>query len=303
MDIVIGIDGGATKTHVLIETVKGKKVGEGIGGPSNPHTVSLATVERHIRQGLTKAGYSKKDVAAVCMGIAGLDSPQDQRHLDRVARSIFPQVPSSKRLVVNDTVIARRSNSDLLYGLCIISGTGSNAYGINKQGKEAFVGGMDWLLTDAGSGYMVGREVLRVAVQGEDGRQKSLLEKLVKKKLNVRQMREAVPKIYDERFGKEQVASFAPLADVAAAKKDAVARQILFSAADDLVEMIEVLAKKLNMQRTKADLVMIGSQINKSKVIQKRFKKHVHAKFPLLSFRPAKHKPVSGAILLARDLL
>lgn len=300
---VIGIDAGATKTQLVIADQSGEFLANEKGGPANLHTVDKADIKQHLSavyQTARRSAGVEGIPKAVCIGVSGLDAPEDKNLIEDILANVFPRVAQDKRVAVNDIVIARRSNSDKAYGVALISGTGSNGYGVNKRGKEAFVGGLDWLLTDDGSGFEVGMKALRAAVKSEDGRRASKLEELVKNRLNIDSMRELVPGIY-QKFEKSYIASFAPLVDTAKANGDTVAKEILDTACEDLFEMLEALMKRLKLKTTDCDLVLVGGQINQSEYLSNQFKKRVNKQFKKLTIKQAASPPVKGAVKIALE--
>lgn len=303
---VIGIDAGATKTRAAIADLNGRTLSSGASGDANIHTTSEREIAAHIRKACAaaKKGLDLPSVpAAVCIGMAGIDSASDKRRAGRIIRAAFPRLGKSLFAVVNDVVIARRSNSDQPFGACVIAGTGSNAYAINQEGEEAFVGGMDWLLTDDGSGYMVGRGALRAAARSEDGRETTSLGKLVKERLGVSVLRNALRTVYSPAFDKSMVASFAPLVDYAAAQGDRVARRILDAASDDLVLMVATAVRRVKLARVPCELVAAGSVLMKSPRIYSHFVSGIGRLFPSLSVVPAENSPVEGAVRIALETL
>lgn len=304
MPYVLGIDAGSTKTHAAVADLYGKIYGEGRTSGANPHTTSDVDIIARLKQAAGLAKKGGKVVAkpqAVYIGMAGIDSDADKKKVARLAAEAFPSVPQTHIFVSNDIVIARRANSDQGFGACIVSGTGSNAYAVNEDSEEAFVGGMDWLLTDDGSGYMVGRAALRAAVRSEDGREISQLEKLVKEKLEVVRMGEALAKVYSPAFAKAEVASFAPLVDFAVASGDPVARAILDAAADDLVLMVVTALRRVKLDDAPCDLVLSGSMLTKSPRLRARLVSLIAQSHPLLTAITAEREPVVGAIRLALE--
>lgn len=139
------------------------------------------------------------------------------------------------------------------------------------------------------------------AVRSFDGREeKSLLEKMVTRKLGIKTMREAVDKVYQPVFDKASVASFAPLAEKAANLGDQKAKEILFTAARELYLGVKAVVEKLKMRDEKFDLVMVGSVFN-NKIVSEQFQKEVKEFIPGVRFTSPKIKPAHAAALLARE--
>ena len=69
--------------------------------------------------------------AAICLGIAGVDRPDDAA----VVRGIMKRIGYKARvLVVNDALVALEAGAPGQPGVVIISGTGSISYGRNARG-------------------------------------------------------------------------------------------------------------------------------------------------------------------------
>ena len=74
-------------------------------------------------------------------------------------------------LVVNDALVALEAGAPDQPGVVVISGTGSIAYGRNREGEAARAGGWGYVLGDEGSGYWIGRAALaRGAARGRSAR-------------------------------------------------------------------------------------------------------------------------------------
>ena len=105
--------------------------------------------------------------AAICLGIAGVDRPDDAR----VVREIMKRIGyKAKVLVVNDALVALEAGAPDQPGVVVIAGTGSIAYGRNEQNQAARAGGWGYMLGDEGSGYWIGRAALRAVLREADRR-------------------------------------------------------------------------------------------------------------------------------------
>ena len=105
--------------------------------------------------------------AAICLGIAGVDRPNDAA----IVRGIMRRIGFNSRvLIVNDALIALETGAPGQPGVVIISGTGSIAYGRNAAGEAARSGGWGYVLGDEGSGYWIGRAALRAVLRAADHR-------------------------------------------------------------------------------------------------------------------------------------
>ena len=55
MAYYLGIDGGATKTHIVLSDATGRLVGEGQSGPSNYHIVGVEQAAANLTSSISQA--------------------------------------------------------------------------------------------------------------------------------------------------------------------------------------------------------------------------------------------------------
>src|SRR5258708_419174 len=74
--LLLGVDGGGTKTHALVVDANQQVLGEGTSGPSNPLRVGVGNAASSIRDAVDKAcaaaGVQRTQIAAAEIGLAGL---------------------------------------------------------------------------------------------------------------------------------------------------------------------------------------------------------------------------------------
>ena len=85
MAYFLGIDGGATKTHIVLSNGTGRPVVEGQSGPSNYHIVGVeqaaANLSAAISQALADSAVVPDGVKAACAGMAGFDGASDRKNV------------------------------------------------------------------------------------------------------------------------------------------------------------------------------------------------------------------------------
>lgn len=102
MAYVLGIDAGGTKTVELLADETGQVLEEARGGGANLQTDGELAVEKVFDSVMESLGKGRP-ISAVCLGIAGVDRPEDER----VIRDILRRLGHRERaLVVNDALIA-----------------------------------------------------------------------------------------------------------------------------------------------------------------------------------------------------
>ncbi|XP_071718913.1 uncharacterized protein [Rutidosis leptorrhynchoides] len=117
------------------------------GGGVVLETLARDTLEKVMMEALSNAGKKQSAVKAVCLGVSGVNHPKDQERILNWLRGIFPM--HVKMYVRNDAVAALASGTmGKLHGCVLIAGTGSIAYGISEDGKEARAAGGGPILGD-----------------------------------------------------------------------------------------------------------------------------------------------------------
>ncbi len=169
--VVLGIDAGGSKTRALVASPDGQVIGSGEAGPANYQSTGQAAafqaLAQAVGQALETARIDIQQVASLCLGAAGIDRPEDFAVFQGWAVQAFPR---ARLHLANDAQIVLAAGTPEGWGLVIISGTGSIAYGRTAQGAIARAGGWGYLLGDEGSGYSIGLQALQAVMRAQDGR-------------------------------------------------------------------------------------------------------------------------------------
>ena len=141
--MLIGVDGGNTKTVALVATPDGTVVGRGRSGCSDIHNapsveVALDAMAAACQDALFEAGIAASDVSAACFNLAGADWPEDFDLLRRAIPELvgLPQAP----LVVNDAIAPIRAGTADGAGVSVVCGTFGTTAARNRDGHTYHVG-------------------------------------------------------------------------------------------------------------------------------------------------------------------
>ncbi len=157
----IGIDGGGTKTAAILFDEEGRVLARHTAGPCNPNVLgfdeSIARV-KDIVATLTQG--ETRSVAAIYIGTAGIFTKDDgPRFAVAVSRACGVERVKCENDVMN--VVAAATDADR----CVagVSGTGMIVYA-KEPNRVTRLDGWGYLLGLGGSGYDIGRDVIRAAV-------------------------------------------------------------------------------------------------------------------------------------------
>lgn len=164
--IVVGLDIGGSKTHGVLWS-DGVLRAESKAGSSNVQNVTLRVAAENLRElfrELSALAGTGGAVGRVVAGSGGVDTAADA---ERLRALIAVEAPAASIDVVHDTRLILAAGGTRA-GIAVIAGTGSVAWGVAADGKEARSGGWGYLLGDEGSGYWVAREAVRRALHRHD---------------------------------------------------------------------------------------------------------------------------------------
>ena len=298
MRYVLGVDAGGTKTVALLADESGQILGEARAGGANLQTHGELEVEKVLHDLIERAA-GERALSAVCLGMAGVDRPQDEAVLRGMLRRMGHRVGVR---VVNDAVIALVAGAPGRVGLVVLAGTGSIAYGADGQGRTARSGGLGWLLADEGSAQWIGREALRSAVRAADGRgPETALMALVFEAMKVESLSELVPAVYERSVRPSELGRLAWTVEAGAKQHDAVAAGVLDAAASELALAARAVYRHLVFLTGPVPVVLAGGAFRACPGLVPRIAARLD--IPAAETTQLTAEPAAGAVALARDLL
>jgi N-acetylglucosamine kinase-like BadF-type ATPase len=171
--LVLGLDIGGTATRALVATEHGERLGSGQGPGGNPtsHGAERSAAALLTALGQALAGVDPGRVGAATLGVAGgqrlAADPQARAAFDGAWRAAGLRCPYT---IVSDALVAYAAGTAATAGTVLIAGTGAIAAAVRDGALDRVADGHGWLLGDAGSGFWLGREAVRVALSELDRR-------------------------------------------------------------------------------------------------------------------------------------
>ncbi len=227
-ELVLGVDGGGTKTRAIITDARQRVLGEGVAGPSNPLRVGIGNAASAVREAIdaacAKAGVQRSDIVAAEIGLAGVRRGDLRLRM----REALSGLGIHSIEVVTDAEIALFGATEGEPGLVIIAGTGSVCCGLNAQGKHLCAGGWGPLAGDEGSGSWIARRALQAMARAIDGRgTETVLGDAACSYFNVATTDDLLIAIYAPGMTNDRIAGFGKRVIEAAQSGDRVAREIV----------------------------------------------------------------------------
>ncbi|KGP74725.1 N-acetylglucosamine kinase [Pontibacillus yanchengensis] len=242
-NMYIGIDGGGTKTEIMMCDEKGVVVARCVGGSTNVKSRSEDAIKQTLKELFhdlfIQADVAYEHVTGVFVSSAGGDRIWDQQRWREWIYDVAPGI-RGKIDVHNDAYGALASGTFSMEGTVLIAGTGSIAYSI-LDGKSRRVGGWGYLLGDEGSGYDLGRQALSKVAHMHDGlmeRDQEFME-IILTSLQVESAADVITAVYEDDYPRRKIASLAEHVVILAQAGNATARHIVGKALRSLLELVD----------------------------------------------------------------
>ena len=290
MELLIGIDGGGTKTEFLACDETGTPLIRFRKGPGNPVDIGLENCIEVLESGIREIeeAFPNAAIRSVYAGLAGGISGNNRQEIYTRLKCLFP----------DETVVGNSTDAmnQMLFECpgrdagAVIAGTGS--VGISKKADELkLFGGYGYLLDRGGSGYDYGRDALYYALCDADGRrERTLIRQLLEEELG--DIRKRIPEIYAK--GKPYIASFAPVVFEAYRQGDAVAGEIIRTNTRELANLFNSIAA--HQEKSVCEVVLAGSVFQSFEVIKKYLYDDLESEFRFVLSDAA---PVYGTVMQA----
>jgi N-acetylglucosamine kinase-like BadF-type ATPase len=255
--MVLGVDGGGSKTHAMVADERGQALGFASSDRSNWEDAGLdgarIALEKAITGALAAAGVPAGDLAASAFGLAGLDWDDDRPML---AALLDPLGLGGPRALDNDSFIALRAGTSQPFGVVVIAGTGTVAAGRDRAGRTFRTPGLGPMYGDFGSATDVAEEGVRAVADAYTGRGPATsLSALLPPLAGCATPRELLQGL---SRGTVPLPPAAPLVLREAAGGDRACRAIVVAAGTALGEAAALVARRLGMQDQAFDVVMAG---------------------------------------------
>ena len=302
MRYFLGIDGGGTKTTCAVGD-ESQLLATTTAGPSNIVRVgevqARESLQQAVRQACAAAGITPGQISRTCVGGSGAARAE----LAAIVRTILAEVLPTPIEVVGDMQIALDAAFDTGPGVIVIAGTGSIAYGRDRQGGTARAGGWGFAIGDEGSAHWIGRAAVSAVLRASDrsyGTGKNVLDG------------EFATGLY-KAWGVKSLADLAraansiPPPDYAAlfpavsASQDVLALQVLSSAGRELAQIAAIVMHRLfEDEETTVPVAMIGGVFRHSQLVRRDFYNELRRADPRAEIDPQVKEPVEGALRMAR---
>lgn len=302
--LVVGVDGGGSKTHVIVANERGKELATLTGAPSavRPGEAlhSAEVIGALVRDTLAIAEREGERPRAVVVGVAGAGREGERKAL---LRALEGESLADEVSVVADAEIAMMDAFEDGTGVLLISGTGSVAFGRGPTGDFRRCGGWGPDCGDEGSGAWIGRRALSVVTSSHDGREPDTrLVGAVLTALELEEVDELVA--WAAQATPKALAALAVPVVTLASERDLRANSICTLAAEELVLHVRTLARQLFVdERASVPVALAGGMLRRGSFLRRLVEHRLKSAVPGAHLHGDEVVAARGAVKMAQRLL
>lgn len=298
----IGIDGGGSKTRYLCVDREGNRLGEALTEGAYCAQDGVETVISRLRDGISRC--LPRGAEDVAIGF-GMPAYGENTELDlQATRDIREAFAPMKIRFENDAVLGWASALAMNPGVSVVGGTGSIGYGRDSSGSSARCGGWHEFMSDEGSGYWLGKKLLRLFSKESDGRlPRTPLYELTRQALGLENDLDINSLACSYCRSRCQTAALQKILLEAARQGDYLALGCYDKASRELAEIVAGVINKLSFDEGETIRVSYtGGLFEIKELIRVPVEKKLKQLFPgRIQFTKPLLCPCEGAVLLAME--
>ncbi len=302
--LVVGVDGGGTRTRVLVADVQGRTLarleGEATALRPGDERRSAEIIAVLVQEALASIERAESRPSTLVVGVAGGGQ-------ERAAQALWQALASSRIAddvnVVADAEIALDDAFGDAAGVMLVSGTGSVAFARAPDGRIERCGGWGPVMGDEGSGAWIGRRALSVITAAHDGREpETALVGAILTALEAESLEDLIPWAADATPG--DFATLAPIVVQVAAQGDLRANALVSIAVEELVLHVRTLARRCFVdERASVPVACAGGVLVKGSLVRKRVEQRLKTAVPGAVVRSDEVDAARGAVKRALRLM
>lgn len=302
MQYFLGADLGGTKTHLVIADETGRVTGFGEGGPANHQNVGhdgmVKVMMAALEQAITTAQLERDDIFGAGFGIAGFDWPSETPAMLASIARLGLTCPAT---LVNDAIPGLVAGAEAGWGVNVVSGTGCNCRGWDKQHRMiGRVSGYGLLMAEAAGGSELVMRAMQLVGQAwsRRGPQTALSEAFIRY-CGAKGLEDLIEGYTEEHY--QIGAESAPLVFQTAFEGDPVARDLITWAGVELGELANSVIRQLNFEELSFDVVLSGSMFEGGSLLIDPMRSTIQKLAPEARLVRLTVPPVLGAVLIGME--
>jgi N-acetylglucosamine kinase-like BadF-type ATPase len=301
----VAIDGGNSKTHLVIGDDAGRVLGFVRGPGSCPHNLGLpgciALLDSLVSRGLAEAGLPPGTVLDRAeVYVAGADLPVE---VDMLTKAVGEAGWAREHRVDNDLFALLRAGTSTPDAVAVVCGAGINCVGRAADGRTARFPSLGTYSGDWGGGHHLAELTVWNAARGEDGRgPATALSAAVAAHFGQSTVEEVSAGLHLGELDTQRTQDLVPTLFAIAAAGDPVARGLVARQAEEVVSMATIAARRLGLLDAAYTVVLGGGVLTaRHPLLHDAVVAGIQDAAPRADVTVVADPPVAGAALLALD--
>lgn len=295
--VILGIDGGGTKTHACLVDLEGNILATAANGGANWERVGISAVQKSLDEIIdsvcAKASVSRGDIVDSTFALAGVDWEEDKKLLAPVVSALGLE---GRCQLINDSFAALFAGIPQGIGCVSIAGTGGKSAGRTQKGSVQTMG-ME-LGEGGGAGQLVDTALDLIARAHHGIAEKTDLYKQLPAAVGFNDPIEFFTAVARGRVQLDE--TLAPLIFSLADQGDVGAIEVVTKVAQQHATDIEGIVKQLNFDGSTIELIRAGGlHTAANQIFDESFEKSLKTALPNLHMRVLDVSPVFGAVMHA----
>ena len=295
--VILGIDGGGTKTHACLVDLEGNILATAANGGANWERIGVSAVQKSLNELIdsvcSKASVSRNDIVDSTFALAGVDWEEDKQLLAPVVTALDLD---GKCELINDSFAALFAGIPAGIGCVSIAGTGGKSAGRTSTASTQTMG-ME-LGEGGGAGQLVGAALDLIARAHHGIVEKSAMYSQLPLAVGFSDPIEFFTAVARGRVGLDE--TLAPLIFALADQGDSGAIEAVTIVAKQHAIDIQGVVKQLNFQGATIELIRAGGlHTAANPIFDEVFEKTLATNLPNVRMRVLDVSPVFGAVMQA----
>ena len=301
---LLALDGGNSKTDVLLVAEDGTVITRARAGAFIPHIVGAPAAVASLAGAVTEvlASVPGGRASVVAGYLANADLPEEE---EAIAEAIAAHGWADHVVVGNDTLAMLRAGTDAATAVAVVCGAGINCVGRAPGRADIRYPALGRITGDWGGGFGIGKEVLWHATRAEDGRGPATgLAALVARHFERDTAVGVATGMHLGTVDRDRLHEVVPLLFQAVDAGDAIAEAIARQQADEISLLVTTTLTRLDLGDEPVDVVLGGGMLtSRHPALLGPVIAAIATAAPRASVEIVDAEPVLGSALLGLDHL
>ena len=255
---LLAVDGGNSKTDLVLLAPDGSVLATGRSGPFQPHLTdavnAVASMSSAIGEVFAEAGHPR--VLEVSAYLANADLVVET---EAIEAAIVAQGWGEHVRVENDTFAMLRAGTDRGFGVAVVCGAGINCVGVGPDGRVVRFPALGRMTGDWGGGLGLAEESMWWAVRSEDGRgPATALAAGIAAHFGAQTATDVAASFHLDQLESVRLNEIVTVLFTAATAGDVVASGVVRRQADEIVALVTTTLRRLDLDDADVDVVLGG---------------------------------------------